>query len=360
MAHIDFPGLLIEKHRNGSPRYRVRVAGNKTRRIHIPVGPDHLEFLNHYHSARAGEVWTSEQPQAVEQSLDWLKGKYLDYLTSMVSVGHLVKTTLRERRSLLTRVCDFTDPHNTRYGDFDLRLPAAAFLDVRDAWADRPGVADNIIKVVRTMYSWAIERGLTDNNPASGIAKINRKTHTGATPWTAADLKAFKKKHPPGTTAHLWLTLQAFTACRIGDAIWLGRDNEVTRDGRVWLEWQPRKKGSAPVSIPMMPPLLAATRASKIVGPAYILSERGKPFKSTESLRRRVRKWCDEAKITDRSSHGIRKAVAELLAESGCTQHQIMAVMAHTQSTTSEVYTKGVRRRALAAGGMEALEALEW
>lgn len=37
---VDFPGLLIENHRNGSPRYRVRVEGRKHVRIHLPVGPE--------------------------------------------------------------------------------------------------------------------------------------------------------------------------------------------------------------------------------------------------------------------------------------------------------------------------------
>tara|TARA_B100000768_G_scaffold169511_1_gene175165 strand:- start:1071 stop:1340 length:270 start_codon:yes stop_codon:yes gene_type:complete len=38
--------------------------------------------------------------------------------------------------------------------------------------------------------------------------------------------------------------------------------------------------------------------------------------------------------------------------------YQIMAVMAHTQARTSEVYTKGVQRRGLATDGMQSLAAL--
>lgn len=248
----------------------------------------------------------------------------------------------------------------TRYGDCDMDAPTAAFVEIRDAWANRPGAADNLIKSIRSVYAWAIERGEISHNPAAGIAPINRNPKGGAKPWTPADLKAFKEAHPEGTTAYLWLTLQAFTACRIGDAIWLGRDQEVTHNGQTWLEWQPRKKGSAPVSIPILPPLFKATRSAKIVGPAYILNEKGKPFSSTEALRVRVQRWCNAAGLLGRSSHGVRKAVAELMAESGCSQHQIMAVMAHTEARTSEVYTKGVQRRLLAADGIQALGALDW
>jgi len=37
-----------------------------------------------------------------------------------------------------------------------------------------------------------------------------------------------------------------------------------------------------------------------------------------------------------------------------------MAVMAHTEARTSEVYTKGVQRRLLAADGIQALATLDW
>ena len=359
-VRVDFPGLLIERNRNGSARYRVREEGNKRNRITIPVGPDHADFPHYYYAARAGETWTPARSTVAERSLDWLVGRYMEFLGKMVSAGQMSPATLKQRRSVLSRLCDYCDSDGTRYGDCDMDAPTSAFVEIRDAWASHPGAADNLIKSIRAVYTWAIERGEIGHNPAAGIAPINRNPKGGATPWTPADLKAFKKSHPKGTTAHLWLTLQAFTACRIGDAIWLGREQEITHQGQLWLEWQPRKKGSAPVSIPMLPPLIEATRAAKIVGPSYILNEKGKPFSSTEALRVRVQRWCKSAGLSGRSSHGVRKAVAELMAESGCSQHQIMAVMAHTQARTSEVYTRGAQRRLLAADGMQALASLDW
>lgn len=358
---VDFPGLLIERHRNGTLRYRVRVEGQKARRMPVPVPPDHPDFAHHYHAARAGEAWTPAKPTAqVERSLDWLVARYLDFLGRMVAAGQMSAATLKQRRSVLTRLCDMTDEDGDRYGGNDMDAPAGAFVAARDAWAAHPGAADNLIKSVRAVYAWAMERGEIGHNPAAGISAINRNPRGGAVPWTAADLRRFKAAHPPGTTPHLWLTLQAFTACRIGDALWLGRGQEVAAGDQVWLEWQPRKKGSAPVSIPMLPPLWQATRAARVVGAAYLLAETGRPFTSVEALRVRVQRWCTAAGLEGRSSHGVRKAVAELLAEMGCTQHQIMAVMAHTQAKTSEIYTRGANRRILAAEAMQALANLDW
>lgn len=359
-VRVNFPGLLIERHRNGTLRHRVRVEGRKGCRIHIPVGPEDPDFAHYYHAARAGEVWTPPKPKAAEKTLDWLCRKYLDFLDKMVTAEQMSAATLKQRRSVLTRLCDHQDDDGERYGDFHMDFPASGFVAIRDAWAEHPGAADNLIKSVRAVYKWAMEREIVAHNPAAGIGAINTSPKGGAVPWTAADLRKFKERHPAGTTAHLWLTIQAFTACRIGDAIWLGRDQEVTRAGQIWLEWQPQKKGSAFVSIPMLQPLYEATRAAKVVGPAYLLNDRGRPFANVETLRTRVQKWTEQAGIPGRTSHGIRKAMAETMAEAGCTQHQIMAVMAHTQAKTSEVYTKGVERRILAADGVAALASLDW
>ena len=110
----------------------------------------------------------------------------------------------------------------------------------------------------------------------------------------------------------------------------------------------------------MMPPLLKSLRALKVQGPTYLLNSYGRTFSSVNSIGNTVRSWCREAGLDDRSSHGIRKALAELLAEAGCSQHQIMAILAHTQAKTSEVYTKGAQRRILAADAMQALAGMEW
>ena len=358
---IKLAGLVVDKTPSGAIRYRVRQEGNKAKRTTLPVDPSHPDFLHHYYAARAGSSWVPDVPTpTVEHSLDWLVGRYMNFLSSMVDAGQMSAATLKQRRSILTRLCDFTDPDGARYGDFDMDAPTAAFIAVRDAWASKPGAADNLIKTIRAVYTWSMERGEIAHNPASGIGAININPKGGATPWTAEDLRAFKAAHPKGTTAHLWLTIQAFTACRIGDALWIGRQQEKTINGQLWLEFQPRKKGSAFVSIPMLPPLVEATRASKVVGPSYILNDKGLPFTSVEALRVRVQRWCKAAGLDNRSSHGVRKAMAELMAEAGSSQHQIMAVMSHTQARTSEVYTKGVQRRGLAADGMQSLAALDW
>ncbi|RHZ92844.1 site-specific integrase [Cereibacter sphaeroides] len=292
--------------------------------------------------------------------MEWLVEKYLAHLGSLVEADLASPLTLRQRKSQLRRMCAMQTDDGGTYGEYDMRAPRSAIIAARDQWRNKPGEADNLVKSISAMYRWAIDEAeIATENPAAGIKKLNRGGG-GAAPWTAEDLKKFRDRHPLGTTAHLWLTLQMFTACRIDDARKLGRGNEMERAGALWLEWQPGKRGSAPVSMPMLPQLIVAARAQKVQGVTYLLTDYGKPFSTAESLRNRVRKWCAAAGIEGKSSHGIRKAAGELLAEAGCSQHQIMAIMAHTQAKTSEIYTKGAQRRVLAADAAAALAGLEW
>jgi integrase len=159
--------------------------------------------------------------------------------------------------------------------------------------------------------------------------------------------------------AHRYLTLLAFTACRIGDAIWLSSNEVVEVEDEEfphWMEWQPQKTGSSYVSIPMLPPLYEAV--GDIDG-IFIRSETGEPFASTESLRNRVRKWCAEAGLKNRSSHGVRKAAGAILSEGGATEYQIMAIHGHASPRTSEVYTRSAQRRRLARAGLLGLK-VDW
>ncbi len=142
-------------------------------------------------------------------------------------------------------------------------------------------------------------------------------------------------------------------------AILLGRQNETMIEGVRALKWQPVKRGSAEVQIPMMPPLYKATCAAKVTGDTYLLNGNGQRFATPDSLGQMFRRWCREAGLEDRSSHGIRKAAGHLLAQEGCTQYQIMTVHGHTQAKTSEGYTKGVERWRLARDAMASLEAID-
>lgn len=350
---VKLPGLIRHKQRSGNWTWYVRVKGQKSKKIAIGVQPDHPEFIDRYTRARHGKLpeIPRDEDKAIPQSLSWLIAKFEKSMQDRVQAGAMHPGTLKQRSA-------FYDRLRAPYGDKHMDMPRSKIIEIRDSMIATPGAADNMVKAVRALYAWAIENGLVKSNPAAGIGKINRGT--GAKPWSVDDLRAFKARHPQGTMAHLALTLFMFTACRISDAVILGRKHETQLDGITYLDWQPAKKGSAHVTVPVLPPLADAIAAQKVVGPTYLLSGHGKPFASAAAFGNWFRARVHEAGLKDRSPHGIRKAAGELMALQGATQYHIMAVHGHTQAKTSEGYTRGVNRQRLAAEAMQKMSGLDW
>lgn len=354
MVRINFPGLFSERLPSGNTRWRVRKAGDPKIKTTLRVEPGHPRFGEHYHAARSGIQLDAEPeaPQAIKGSVGWLADLYIAAMKDMQSAGHLQAATVQQRAVFIERL-------RADAGEYAAAMPQSELIKRRDKMMDTPGAADNFVKAIRAMYAWGIERGHVKANPATGIGRINRGT--GAAPWTVDDLKRYRQRHPAGTMAHLALSLFMFTACRIGDAVRLGRANEVTVDGVAWLDWTPEKKGSARVRVPIAPPLLAAIRSQVVTHPAaYLLTEQGQPFSSKDSFSRRFAKWCEQAGLEGRSAHGIRKAAGELMALHGASQYHIMSIHGHTQAKTSEVYTQGANRARLAEQAMQRLAGIEW
>lgn len=351
---LDLPGLICEPLPSGNVKFRVRVIGNKAKRITLRLRPGDPDFLSEYTAARAGLVAGQPfarqgPPPPVRGSVSWLAAAYE---SAMPGLG-LDPATIKQRRHFLGQLRD-------QAGDYSADMPIAELVAMRDARSATPGAADNFVKTVRAMYRWGLDRGMVDHNPAAGVGRINRDMR-GAVPWSVADLKQFREKHPPGTMPHLALTLFMFTACRISEAVKLGRENETDRAGITWLDWQPSKKGAKRVQIPILPPLARAIRGMTVLHPkAYLLTDYGRPFASSAAFGNKFRDWCKTAGLDDRSSHGIRKAAGEFLALQGATQYQIMAVHGHASARTSHVYTQGVERATLAGKAMDLLAGMDW
>ena len=349
----EWPGLMRERLPSGEFRHRVRPEGNPDQKITLPCGPDSPYFREYYHAARQGRKLAEHAHRVIPGSIAWLVECYIDAMPRLAKP--LDPGTIKQRSVFLRWL-------RAEAGEYSASMPKSAIVQLMDKKAATPGAAANFLKSVRAMYAWAIDRDLVKADPTDGVKRP--EGGTGAIPWTLADLAQYREYHAAGTVPHRALTLFMFSACRIGDAFRLGPGNEIERDGVLWLDWQPAKKGSSRVTIPMMPPLVTATRGLK--GPAYLVNEWGVPFASSAAFGNAFRDWVVDAGMVDaegraaRSSHGIRKAAGELLALHGATQYHIMAVHGHSNASTSEIYTRGAERAKLAGQAMQMLDGMAW
>lgn len=111
-----YEGLCAEKTPAGTPRWRVRVEGQKTKRITIPVGPEHEDFEDHYLAARAGlKLIVNEKPKPVKNTLDELCEKFIEWMEVQVKAGNLKPLILASRKTGLTQARECLSP-NKKFG----------------------------------------------------------------------------------------------------------------------------------------------------------------------------------------------------------------------------------------------------
>lgn len=350
-----YKGLIKEPLPSGNFRYRVREHGNPAKKITVHLEFDDPKFTEHYQLARKGITplyTTKENTTTINGSVAWLCDRYLHFLEGKVKAGTMSPKTLKKRNGQFKYLKE-------RYADYDLAMPNNKARQIHDDRADQPSSADDLIEMMKGMYDWAIKRGYCVENPATGIERYNINKG-GTVSWSHEDVKQYKDFYQIGTTEYTALALILFTACRVGDTCFLGRRYEQNKDGDIWLKWQPGKKGSLPVEIPMAQQLYEATRAQKVFGPTYLLTAYGQPFASEDSASIWFSKRCRNAGLKNRSAHGLRKAAGAILAEMGCTNYEIMALHGHSEARTSEVYTKGADRRELGKRAVQKLSSINW
>jgi integrase len=117
-------------------------------------------------------------------------------------------------------------------------------------------------------------------------------------------------------------------------------------------------KNNEPVDLPVLPPLQAAIDALPADNLTFIVREDGKPL-TKESFGNWFHDCCLEAgllpKVVDvsgrpkgLSAHGLRKRMGAMLANLGCSDREIMAVLGDTDPRMASAYTTGANKKRMA------------
>jgi hypothetical protein len=124
---------------------------------------------------------------------------------------------------------------------------------LRDAKAATPAAANQLLKALRRLFSWANEAEETTVNPTIGVQKISYRSD-GHHTWTDEEIRQYYERHPLGTKARLALDLLRYTTGRREDAPRLGRQN--MRDGRVrFRQAKNEHRNPIDIDIPLHPAL---------------------------------------------------------------------------------------------------------
>lgn len=216
---------------NGNDRYYVRKPGCRKIRIREPFadgqGNVTPEFMAAYWMALGAIDARPAAPPALprEKTFYWLVDQYYRSET----FKNFDALTQADKRGVLNRYCETAGP-----------LPFAALRreDVeasRDKRSATPGAADKLVKYLRALFKWAIDKKHASTNPTLGVAKINETIgwHT----WTPAEVEKFRVRHKIGTKARLALEIMFNIGARRSDACRVGRQHEAAA---IWNSWRGR------------------------------------------------------------------------------------------------------------------------
>ena len=243
----------------------------------------------------------------------------------------LKHTTQRVRKNVLEK---FREAHGKKRVSL---LTAAHLKAIIGDMADRPGAANNLLKVLRVLLRHAIDMGLIHDKPARNVRKF-AVTSEGLHSWSEIDVAAFEANHKPGSRAYLALSLLLYTGQRRSDVVRMGWQH-INGD---LLSVVQDKTGEF-LKIPFHPKLAAAIGTMPRNNMTFLLTEFGAPF-TAAGFGNWFRDRCNEAGLPQCSAYGLRKACAARLANAGCTSEQIKAITGH--KTFSEVarYTKAAHQ----------------
>jgi site-specific recombinase XerD len=300
-------------------------------RIRANFGTD--EFMAAYNAAISDHVTAPRQAnEAKPGSFRYL---CIRYYASATFKALDISTRNWQRRAL--------DEISQEHGAKPVAMMAPRHVrKIRDAKIDRPAAANQRIKALRALFSWANEADETTVNPTVGVKKL-RYAKRGHHSWTPEEIDQYNERHQIGTQARLALDILRYTTGRREDAPRLGRQH--VRDGRVRFR-QAKNEHLNPIDIdiPLHPELAASIVATSVGNMTFLITEYGKPF-TANGFGNKFKDWCRQANLPHCSAHGVRKATSVALAEAGATPHEIMAVTGHQTLEEAERYTKAANRK---------------
>lgn len=336
MASVRYRFTMSDFDRHGRKRWYVRLVidgKNVKRRILAPECTEAwvAEYRRHVEELQAPKNGKRSTRVSVH-SLEWLINQYI----ASAEFQRAKPATQAQRRSILLRIAKENGHRDSR------TLPRETIEAGRDKRAKTPGAANNMIKVVKSLYAWGMEAGHVTHNPAEGVKRL-RMGETTWNPWTDEQRKKFTDRHPFGTTARTAYHLAFDGGLRRSDVVRVGRQHRDATHLRL-----DQKKTGKRVSILITPDLAKALDTAPGKGLHYVQTAWSKPF-SDKGFGATVKRWIKEAGLPDTLSlHGLRKADGVRMAESGASENEIAAKLGHSDTRSASIYTRGANQQRLA------------
>jgi integrase len=308
---------------------------HKGARQKLPGSPDTPEFWTEY--ARLLDQHKNDPtPRLVA---DWTVGALIrDYKRSSEYLDLAEKTRVDYAR-MLDRLAPIE-----AFAAADIRR--RHIRQLREKLADKPRAQKLFTQVASLLWNFAINNDYAEVNPAS------RMKRSGAArayaPWSEEDCKAFEDSKPPTTFLTAYM-LARYAGQREGDILKMTRKSYA--DGAIEVV---QDKTGEPVWIPAHAVLKAYLDALPCDALLFVTRFDGAAWKAT-TFSKSFHAWLREHGIK-RHFHGLRHTAGKALAEAGCSEKEIQAILGHRTTTMVAHYTRAARQKRLASAAIAKLE----
>jgi len=295
--------------RHGKRRVRFRKGGFSTYLTGVPWSD---QFMRLYAAALEGVKAQASNIGLARTKPGTINALIVSYYTLVFPL--LKPSTRAMRRNILERF-------RREHGDKPVaRLETAHVAGIIAAKVNTPEAANNTLKVVRHLLDHAVAIKMIGSNPAIHVKKF-RTAGDGFHTWTEDEVAQFEARHPLGSRAHLAFALLVYTGQRRSDVVRMGWQH--VRGHKIAVR---QEKTNTSLLIPIVPALARALDVVPRTNLTFLLTANGAAFTSA-GFGNWFRHRCDEAGLPQCSAHGLRKLAATRLANEGCSEREIMAII---------------------------------
>jgi enterobacteria phage integrase len=325
---------FVELWRDRHGKTRVYFRKGRGPRIPLPAGIGSPEFEEAYQRALAGVlVQAKDTPRPGAVGAGTVAALIMNYMRSAAYLN-LRKTT---KAGYASRIETLRVEHGHRSVS---GLTRERIVAVLAPYADRPGAALSILKMLRILIRHAIETGWLTHDPSIGI---KRPKGGEIRAWTEAEVEQFRGHWEIGTNQRLAFELMLYIGQRRSDVhrmTWADITNGSIR--------QVQQKTGAKLDLPFDEELAAALGAIERKHVTIINTELGRPY-TVDGFSGWMRGAIAAAGLPlDCQPHGLRKTKGVRLAEAGCSAHEIMAWLGHKTLAEAERYCRQAEQAKLA------------
>lgn len=325
------------KDRHGKARFRFRKKGLPEH--HFKHAPGTRAFMEELLLAQAGGH-SVKADRFAPGTFDDLATRYYTS-PRFLALKPITQATYR----------GIIDRFRVRYGHLPVaRMSAGHIETIMSKMAATPGAANSLRKMLGILLRYSVKIGMRQDNPVPATDKFKR-TGTGFHCWTEDEIVQFEKHWKLGTRERLAMALLLNTALRRSDVVRIGRQNLVGNTIVLWHE-----KNRSETVLPISADLRRALDAIPIDGRMLFLqTEFGKGF-TAAGFGNWFKDKCMDAGLPHCTAHGLRKAMARRLAETGATSMQGRAVTGQRTARIFEEYAETANRTQMAKTAMANLE----